>query len=565
MSKSPEQFYDQHRKDAERVEKTKSAYDKHLEQAREAGDLTKHPELWDQASVEYQAEAKEKIAEAVKAGNYDMAEELISGLRVHLDTNKQIVEREKRGGLEQDEWETYQYYRKNIESLINEISDPLTKKKMLRKSALLFDKTGSTEHLFQKQMIECALLALELEKAANQEGVGFSVASFRNPREMTTYKTLDKKMDARGMVGVIKQLEIRNGEGPTEEAEQLEKVFAELSTQGEKDQMDYPKDIIYFTDGETNSPQKTREVLGKIGQLVNIEVVLVGGASRETIRFYDGIKGVRVSVVPNIQKLPSVFGEILKAKYTPELLVGNKEEISESEAEAEARKKIEKMAEVNLRDDISRMVSESDWQHAKDKVLGRLDDIRDLSQLAEMRVFDPDRFDKEFDVERLRGRIREIVRREEGNPIYYLLAARDLKLVSGDNDRFVQEVNNLILDNAVKEVRQCKHYPKEFLVLASALKDIDPERFQLGIANDVLDSWPQISRFIEEMSPIYRPYYLGLAQNIKPDSKPDITLNERAWDEYKRELGYTLHQRYSFDEFFRAANKVSRLKLEGEK
>ncbi len=53
MPKSPEQFYDQHRKDAERVEKAQSAYDKHLEEAREAGDLTKHPELWDQASAEY--------------------------------------------------------------------------------------------------------------------------------------------------------------------------------------------------------------------------------------------------------------------------------------------------------------------------------------------------------------------------------------------------------------------------------------------------------------------------------------------------------------------------------
>src|SRR3989344_2842033 len=125
MLKSPENFYEQHHKDVERVEKAKSAYDKHLEEAHEAGDLTKHPELWDQASAEYQAEAQEKIAESVKAGNYDVAEELIRGLRAHLDTNKEIEERGKREGLDKDEWEIYQTYRKRIESLITEISDPL--------------------------------------------------------------------------------------------------------------------------------------------------------------------------------------------------------------------------------------------------------------------------------------------------------------------------------------------------------------------------------------------------------------------------------------------------------
>ena len=189
MPKSPEQFYDQHRKDAERVEKAQSTYGKHLEEAREAGDLTKHPELWDQASAEYQAEAKEKIAEAVKVGNYDVAEELIRGLRAHLDTNKEIEERGKREGLDKDEWEIYQTYRKRIESLITEISNPLTKKKMLRRSALLFDKTGSTEYLAQQQMIECALLAMELEKAANQKGVSFSISSFRNPKEAILTKS----------------------------------------------------------------------------------------------------------------------------------------------------------------------------------------------------------------------------------------------------------------------------------------------------------------------------------------------------------------------------------------
>lgn len=561
MPKSPEQFYDQHRKDADRVEKAQSTYDKHLEEAREAGDLTKHPELWDQASAEYQVEVKEKIAEAVKAGNYDVAEELIRGLRAHLDTNKEIEERGKREGLDKDDWELFQSYRKGIESLISEISEPLTKKKMLRKSALLFDKTGSIEYSAQQQLIECALLAIELEKAADQEGVKFSISTFRNPREMTQHKTLDQKMDARGTVQIIKQLERRDGEGPTEEAGHLEKVFAELSAQAEKDGEKYPKDIIYFTDGETSSPQKTRETLEKIGQLVNVEVVLMGGASKETARFYQGIKGVSITVVPRIEKLPLAFGELLKAKYAPELLVGeSKAEISETEAEVAAQKNIEKMVKVEPREEIHRIVSENDWRHAKNKVLGGINNIRDLSQLAEMRTFDPERFDEEFDMERLWGRVREIVSREEGNPTYYLLAARDLKLVSKDSGRFLQEVNGLILDKAVDEIRQRKHYPKEFVVLASALKDIDPEKFQ-QISNDISDAWPQITRFIKEMPPEYRPYYIGSAQNIKPDSEPDLTLDERMWEEYKQELDYALRNKV-FRIFFSMANNASRLKVE---
>lgn len=95
MPKSPEQFYEQHRKDAERIDKAKSTYDKHLEEARQAGDLNQHPELWDEASAEYQTEVKQKIAEAVKAENYDIAEELIRGLRGHLNTIKKNKELEE--------------------------------------------------------------------------------------------------------------------------------------------------------------------------------------------------------------------------------------------------------------------------------------------------------------------------------------------------------------------------------------------------------------------------------------------------------------------------------------
>ena len=139
MPKSPEQFYDQHRKDAERVEKAQSTYGKHLEEAREAGDLTKHPELWDQASVEYQIEAKEKIAEAVKAGNYDVVEELIHGLRAHLERAEKMKvtldSKEKLPGFTDSISATYTRPDKKIETIT------LFIKKKLKENCSLYKKT----------------------------------------------------------------------------------------------------------------------------------------------------------------------------------------------------------------------------------------------------------------------------------------------------------------------------------------------------------------------------------------------------------------------------------------
>jgi len=317
-----------------------------LEQAREAGDLTKYPELWDQASAEYQAEAKEKIAEAVKAGNYDVAEELIRGLRAHLDTTEKYKEKKE---------------------------EPL-----------------------------------------------------------------------------------------------------EVKTPAEK------------------------------------------------------IEGTPV--------------------------------VNET------------------REEILGMVSEADWQHVKDKTLGILQsgywDAYALNQLAEMRKFDPERFDKEMEVvghswQRLMDR----VKKEEGYPEYYLLSARDLKAV---NPKLFEEQFWNRMDNEHKErnwkrimdeVRQSKNYPREFLWLASAVKDLDPEKFQQEIgASEEFTSviWPQIVKELERMKDGYPEHFAmaaGIAQSIKRESEPDITMDEKTWSEVKKELDYVLRNKL-FRIFFSIANNASRLALE---
>lgn len=346
MPKSPEQFYDQHRKDAEKVEKAQSAYDKHLEEAREAGDLTKHPELWDQASVKYQIEVKEKIAEAVKAENYDVAKELLRGLRAHLDTVEKYKEKKE---------------------------EPLA-----------------------------------------------------------------------------------------------------VETPAEK------------------------------------------------------IEGVPV--------------------------------VNET------------------REEILGMVSEADWQHAKDKTLGMLHsgyfDAYTLNQLAEMRKFDPERFDKEIEVAgNSWQRLMEKVEREEGYPKYYLLSARDLKAVNPKlfEEQFWNRMDSAHKDSnwkrIMEEVRQSKNYPREFLWLASAVKDLDPERFQQEIGgSEEFTSviWPKIQEELERYkrsSPEYFVMYAGAVQNIRPEGQPEITMDEQTWEEAKKELEYALRASM-FRIFFSIANNASRLKVE---
>lgn len=346
MPKSPEQFYEQHHKDAERVEKAKSTYDKHLEEAREAGDLTKHPELWDQASAEYQAEAKEKIAEAMKTGNYNVVEELIRGLRAHLDTAEKYKEKKE---------------------------EPLK--------------------------VETPMEKIEGTPVVNET------------RE---------------------------------------------------------------------------EILG--------------------------------------------------------------------------------------------MVSETDWQHAKDEAFDILQsgywEAYTLNQLAEMRKFDPERFDKEIEVagnswQRLMAK----VECEEGYPNYYLLSARNLKAVNPKlfEEQFWNRMDSSHKENnwkrIMEQVHQSKNYPREFLWLASAVKDLDPERFQqeIGVSEEFTSVvWPQIVKEVERMKDKYPEDFAiaaGIAQSIKPEGEPDITMDEKTWNEVKKGLDHALRGKL-FRLFFSMANNASRLQVE---
>jgi len=52
-----------------------------------------------------------------------------------------------------------------------------------------------------------------------------------------------------------------------------------------------------------------------------------------------------------------------------------------------------------------------------------------------------------------------------------------------------------------------------------------------------------------------------MAQSIKPEGEPDITMDEKTWNEVKKELDYALRDKV-FRIFFSIANSASRLQVE---
>lgn len=341
MPKTPEELYEQHRKDVERIEKAKKVYEKHLEEARKAADLIKHPELWDQASKEYQAETKKKITEALKSGNYTLAEELLHGLRQHQETIKK-------------------------------------------------------------------------------------------------YKEIEEK------------------------------------------------------------------------------------------------------------------------RYKPETPV-------------------EKGIVSETKEKIFRIITEADWQRARDEVLDDLKkgyiDSYTLNFLAEMRKFDPKRFDKEVKIDKENWqKLIEVVQRVEDYPDLFLFAAHDLKAINPKlfKEQFQGQLEKK-WEKIMREVRQEKDYfLPGFISLASAIKDIDPKKFQqeIGISEEFTKViWPKIVKKVEQWRERYSSSSLSSvllaseAQNIKPEGEPDITIDEKTWNKIKKDLDFELHGRL-FRIFFIEANAVSCLKVE---
>lgn len=75
-------------KEAEaRLDVAKTEYAALLAEVREIGDPVKHPELWEEASSDYQAERKKQIKAALAVEDFKTAQKFIKELKEHLEKN----------------------------------------------------------------------------------------------------------------------------------------------------------------------------------------------------------------------------------------------------------------------------------------------------------------------------------------------------------------------------------------------------------------------------------------------------------------------------------------------
>ena len=91
-NKAPEKFYNQHHRDAERLDKAKDTLDKHLQKSNEQINQNSS-DYWDQASTEYRHQAKDRLGQATKSEDYAAVEGLAHSLRKHSDTNENFEQR----------------------------------------------------------------------------------------------------------------------------------------------------------------------------------------------------------------------------------------------------------------------------------------------------------------------------------------------------------------------------------------------------------------------------------------------------------------------------------------
>lgn len=85
-----EKLYDEHKKASEGLGIARKTYRNNLKEANEVGDVNKHPELYDEASKDYQEYAKTKIKELMDSNDLAQAKIILSQLEMHTNPPKEI-------------------------------------------------------------------------------------------------------------------------------------------------------------------------------------------------------------------------------------------------------------------------------------------------------------------------------------------------------------------------------------------------------------------------------------------------------------------------------------------
>ncbi len=257
----------------------------------------------------------------------------------------------------------------------------------------------------------------------------------------------------------------------------------------------------------------------------------------------------------------------------PEYYPQHQNDVEQTEKESHKLKTEEETPQNSIakepRQEITEMVNEETWQHAKNKMLDMLNrgdiDLWVLGTLAKMRTFNPERFDKEIEItdaiwQKLKAQM-EKRKNDSLSSLKYVVNLKEINPKLFEEQTIISEREIQMITQKIKDER----YPGKFLVLASEVKDINQNWFDeyMGTSKELQDMWTKIKEYLKKKLKKDTELFVvqsGNAQNIKPEGEPDIIINEEKWKEIK--LYLESMEYYNFRTFLTVANGVARLKIE---
>lgn len=230
------------------------------------------------------------------------------------------------------------------------------------------------------------------------------------------------------------------------------------------------------------------------------------------------------------------------------------------------------------------IITDEDWNRMKENALENVSEFGwkyALPNLAEMKIFDPVRYNNEIKISDVKWQIlEEFVTFNKWNNTNELPEIRAVKIIKPEFFEAKFKKNNfeeMIHDLWSEWNRHGKGHigaVKQFINDAYYLKNVDPVGFQEQICENpefVNNVWPEILEALKKaksdvksgVTLYYQPSkfasLVGMAQAVKPKNSPDLELDEDVWDRVRQELKPTGKQ--LFYSAFATVNLCSDLKF----
>lgn len=214
--------------------------------------------------------------------------------------------------------------------------------------------------------------------------------------------------------------------------------------------------------------------------------------------------------------------------------------------------------------EVQKLFKDVDWRKAKES-LQRYSDLPayQLSMASEMRKFDPQRFDKEIEISDSQWkRFVGMTEKERGYSVSFLGFASSLKEL--DPKRFKEDIkiDEKYWNEIAKAIEEERNYPKWFLYLYEMAYTIDPQEIRKRVPIDK-KYWEKIRKEIDYVSDCSECVVTiaGIAQKVKPEELPDITISPKQWNEAKDNLQDMLKYGASGRKVFSYANALKNVKV----